>query len=323
MANKHINYDGLLYFWQKIKAKLAGKVDVVEGKGLSTNDYTTPEKTKLAGIEEGATNTVVENVLTSDSTTNALSAAQGKALKQQIDAINTGMEDLGAGDMLKSVYDTNNNGQVDKADDSDSLGGVASVNYALKTDIPTVTNDLTDALKNNYDAAYTHSQQAHAPAGAQANVIEGVQVNGEDIALTSKKANITVPTKVSDLANDSGFLTEHQDISGKADVATSLAGYGITDAYTKTEVDSKLSSVYKFKGSVETYSALPTDSQTVGDVYNVKQANKTNGIKAGDNVAWDGTAWDVLAGTVDLTDYVLSSDIEFITNEEIDTIMAS
>lgn len=53
------------------------------------------------------------------------------------------------------------------------------------------TNDLTDALKANYDAAYTHSQAAHAPADAQANVLEGVQVNGTDLTITSKKVNLT------------------------------------------------------------------------------------------------------------------------------------
>lgn len=45
-----LDYDGLLYFWQKIKALLAGKVDKIDGKGLSTNDYTTAEKNKLAGL---------------------------------------------------------------------------------------------------------------------------------------------------------------------------------------------------------------------------------------------------------------------------------
>ena len=39
-------------------------------------------------------------------------------------------------------------------------------------------NDLTAALKGNYDAAYTHSQAAHAPADAEKNIIVGVQVNG-------------------------------------------------------------------------------------------------------------------------------------------------
>lgn len=99
------------------------------------------------------------------------------------------------------------------------------------------TNDLTDELKTNYDAAYEHSQAAHAPVDAQANVIEVVKVNGEALAITDKTVDVTVPTKVSDLEQDIAYLTEHQDISGKADRATTLEGYGITDAYTKTEVD--------------------------------------------------------------------------------------
>lgn len=45
----------------------ANKVDKVAGKGLSTNDYTTAEKTKLAGIAEGANKTVVDNALSSSS----------------------------------------------------------------------------------------------------------------------------------------------------------------------------------------------------------------------------------------------------------------
>jgi hypothetical protein len=45
---------GLIYFWSQIRTKLNNKVDKVSGKGLSTNDYTTTEKDKLAGIESGA-----------------------------------------------------------------------------------------------------------------------------------------------------------------------------------------------------------------------------------------------------------------------------
>lgn len=72
------------------------KVDKVSGKGLSTNDYTTQEKTKLAGIAAEANKTTVENVLTSASTTNALSAAQGKALKDALDALTARVEALEA-----------------------------------------------------------------------------------------------------------------------------------------------------------------------------------------------------------------------------------
>lgn len=72
------------------------KVDKVNGKGLSTNDYTTAEKTKLANIAAGATKTIVNNTLTSASTTDALSAAQGKVLKDLVDskASNTDLTQL-------------------------------------------------------------------------------------------------------------------------------------------------------------------------------------------------------------------------------------
>ena len=51
-----------------INTALGNKVDKVSGKGLSTNDYTTAEKTKLSGIAEGANKTVVDDYLTTVST---------------------------------------------------------------------------------------------------------------------------------------------------------------------------------------------------------------------------------------------------------------
>lgn len=53
--------------FEELKNKLAGKVDAVTGKALSTNDYTTAEKNKLAGIAEGANKTVVDSALSSTS----------------------------------------------------------------------------------------------------------------------------------------------------------------------------------------------------------------------------------------------------------------
>ena len=78
--------------------------------------------------------------------------------------------------------------------------------------------------------------------------------------------------------------------------------------YTKTQVDNKVSTVYKYKGSVSNYSDLPSSGQQVGDTYNIANADSTHGIKAGDNVAWNGTAWDPLAGTVDLSGYQTKID---------------
>lgn len=64
-----------------------------------------------------------------------------------------------------------------------------------------------------------------------------------------------------------------------------------------------LTTVYQYKGSVATYADLPTTGQKVGDVWNVETADPNHGIKAGDNVAWDGTQWDILSGNHDLSGY--------------------
>lgn len=111
--------------------------------------------------------------------------------------------------------------------------------------------------------------------------------------------------------------------TGKADKGTTLAAYGIEDAYTKTDADqmvtqkinTALGSVLSYKGTVENYAALPTEDQKIGDVYNVKTADPDHQIVAGDNVAWDGTKWDVLAGTVDLSAYAKISAMTSAIND--------
>lgn len=59
---KWLDENGLSHFWSKLKTLLNGKVDKVDGKGLSSNDYTANEKTKLAGIATQAQVNVIEAV---------------------------------------------------------------------------------------------------------------------------------------------------------------------------------------------------------------------------------------------------------------------
>lgn len=63
------------------------KVDKVSGKALSTNDYTTDEKNKLAGIAAQANKTNIVNNLTTSAAGSALDAQQGKVLKDDLDAL--------------------------------------------------------------------------------------------------------------------------------------------------------------------------------------------------------------------------------------------
>ena len=69
---------------------------------------------------------------------------------------------------------------------------------------------------------------------------------------------------------------------------------------------SEISTIYRYKGTVATYDQLPVASQVVGDAYNIATDDKSHGIKAGDNVVWQGEYWDNLSGYVDLSPYLTS-----------------
>jgi hypothetical protein len=73
-------------------------------------------------------------------------------------------------------------------------------------------------------------------------------------------------------------------------------------SYTDQQINAKLSSALKYKGSKDTYADLPKTGNQVGDVWNVVAAY--GNAHAGTNWAWNGTIWDPLGGTIDLTNYV-------------------
>lgn len=126
--------------------------------------------------------------------------------------------------------------------------------------------------------------------------------------ITSINGEIT--TIKGDITSIEGDITELQGSLGDAegDIATVKNALDVHKAdynnpHKVTAAQLGLATVYKYKGSVETYADLPTSVQQVGDVYNVKQADPDHNIEAGDNVAWDGTTWDILAGDTDLSGY--------------------
>lgn len=160
------------------------------------------------------------------------------------------------------------------------------------------TNDYTSAEKQKLSGI---------ASGAQVNVIEIVKVNGTALSATSKAVNVTIPTKTSQLTNDNSYVTS-------SSLSSTLSGYAMK---------SDISSMYKYKGSVDSYANLPTSGQTVGDSYNVKSADSSHGIKKNDNVVWTGTEWDVLSGTVDLSGYMDKTSYTIATSTDIDAIFSS
>lgn len=294
---KFLDDNGLLYFWQKIVSKFVAKED---GKGLSSNDYTTTEKSKLAGIASGANKYTLPNATAST----------------------LGGVKIGTNVNVSS-------GTISVADGSTSAKGVVQL-----TDGTTSTSTTTAATPNSVKTVADKLSDHEDDEIAHVTVIDRTYWTAKQDFLTFD----TTPTASSTNPVTSGGVKTALD--GKAAKATTLSGYGITDAYTKTAVDSlitnlntAISKVYTPCGSSET---VPTTLSTldVGSVYNITAAFTTTSsfvegagktFPAGTNIVVvdvSGTKkWDVLAGMVDLSGYVPTSAT--ITNAEIDTIVAS
>lgn len=255
---KYLDENGLAYLWQSIKSKLSGKVDVVSGKSLSTNDYSAAEKAAVAsniaarhthansavlGAIDAAKTASWDGKLDKSGGTLTGSLMLAGAPSVDMQAVNKKYVDdtlagKGNGDMLKSVYDTNGNGTVDNAE---KVGGLT-----VLTAVPA-------------GAKFTDTTYAVATASAAG-------------------------------------------LFGNTDFAK-LAAFGPAANYA---LKSEIASMYKYKGSKATLSALPTTGNLAGDVYNTEDT--------GMNHAWTGTAWDALGS---------SFTIASLANAEIDTILAS
>lgn len=127
-------------------------------------------------------------------------------------------------------------------------------------------------------------------------------VSALNSSLSSHTSNTSNPHSVTKAQVGLGNVDNTSDANKPISTATQNAldlKADKSDTYTKSEVDAKVSSVYRFMGSVATVDALPADA-TVGDTYNVEAD--------GSNYAWDGTDWDKLSETVDLTPYLTKED---------------
>lgn len=96
-------------------------------------------------------------------------------------------------------------------------------------------------------------------------------------------------------------------IQGQMDLSLYAKSADIDRTYAKK---ADITTVYKYRGSVNTYADLPVNGNAVGDVYNVVTADASHGIKAGDNVVWNGNTWDNLSGVVDLSAYIKAADAD-------------
>ena len=111
---------------------------------------------------------------------------------------------------------------------------------------------------------------------------------GKDAELSKAAIEAVLVGEVTTQTHDTRYYTKDQTDANIKVVADDLAN----NYYNKSQVDSKFTSVYIFKGSVDSVEDLPTEGNVIGDVWNVRK-NDTN-------YAWTSEGWDALGGTAEL-----------------------
>lgn len=191
---------------------------------------------------------------------------------------------------------------------SDLLSFNISTSTGVNLNVGTAGTQGRLTLYSDVVSANGYTELVSGAGGSSARVITFPDATGT-VALTSDIPSVSSWALA---ANKPSYafseLTSHP---------TSLGGYGITDAYTKTEVDGMVSGVLHYKGTKATVSALPNSGNTTGDVWHI--------TADGSEYAWDGTTWQELGTATDLSGYVpitrtingkaLSSDISLTASD--------
>ena len=173
----------------QISAALVDYVKKVEGKGLSTNDFTNELKTKLEGI----------------------TPYDPSELEAEISKLETALNTLVGGNTSDAIESFNEIiAFLTNVSDKETLGGIiAGINARIaevEAKIPTKVSEL----ENDKNYLTEHQSLSHL---ATKNELNTKQDKIEDLDAIREGASRVIPTKTSELTNDSGFLTEHQDVS--------------------------------------------------------------------------------------------------------------
>lgn len=184
-TKKYLDDNGLTYYHSKVKTLLAGKQDAESGKGLSTNDYTTAEKNKLAGIASGAEVNVQSDWDVTDSTSDAF-------IKNK-PTIPTNNNELtnGAGYQTATEVQTAIN---------DALEDITGIDFQVVTSLPATGEKGIIYLMSNggsspniYDEyIWLSSSSSYEKIGTTDIDLSGYQLSSELVAVTNAEIDTIV-----------------------------------------------------------------------------------------------------------------------------------
>lgn len=356
MASKnYVDKTGLLYIITKIKALLAGKVDKVSGKQLSTNDYTTAEKTKLSGIAEGAnkythpTSAGNKHIPSGGASGQILlwsadgTAKWGEDKDTTYDVFDPATADAAGTIGLVPAPAAGAQGKYLRADGSwqappnTTYGAFkgSTASEAGGTGLVPAPAAGTQAKYLRADGTWqSPPNTTYSPATTAANglmssvdktkldgIAEGANKTTVDAALSSTSTN-PVQNKAVNTALAAKAPLASPNFTGSPKAPTAAAGTNSTQiattAFVVSAVSEAVADITSF--GFEVVSALPA-AGAKGVIYLMSNGGSGNNVY--DEYIWVNSKFEKIGTTaVDLSGYMLTADLVAITTSEIDAMFA-
>ena len=307
MAKKYLDKTGLALVWEKIKNDLSGKVDKVDGKGLSSNDYTSTEKTKLANVASGAQVNVLEGIQKNGDTVQIVNKIANISVPTKTSDITNDSGFITTSDIPEGAAASTTTPAMDGTAATGSELAFARGDHvhptdtsrAAASDVTALTTRVGDLETAVGTGGSVDSKISSAIAGLDSSIASTSNQAIASVTLTDGKitgsTKITIPTNNNQLTNGAGYQTA-SDVS--AAIATAVAG------------------ITSFE--YEVVQSLPAEGEA-GVIYLVAHSHGTG--DSYDEYIWVSNAFEKIGNTdIDLSGYVLSTDLVAITSTEINTI---
>lgn len=229
---------------------ISGKVDAVDGKGLSTNDYTTAEKTKLDNIEPEANKTIVDSAL-SDTSTNPV---QNKVVKSAVDALSELVGDSAVSTQISDAVATtlSNANEYTDTKIANLINGAPATMDTLKeiSDILNDNADVVEALETavgskasaaDLTAHTTNKSNPHGVTKAQIGLGNVENKSSATIRGEITKENVTTALGYTPPTTNTTYAKATSSADGLMSAVDKSKLDGISTGATKVVVDSALS----------------------------------------------------------------------------------
>lgn len=308
-----LNDTGLTHLWSIIKSALGNKVDKVSGKGLSTNDYTTAEKNKLAGIAAGANVnqnafsnvTVGSTTVAADSTTDTLTLVAGSNVSITPDATNDKIT-ISATVPTKVSQLTNDSGY--KTTDNNTT-------YSISKSGSTITLTGSDGSTSTVSDANTTYGAATTSAAGLMSVDDKKKLNGVASGAEVNQnafSNVVVgnTTVAADSKTDTLTLVAGANVTLTPDATNDKITIASKDTvYTHPSYSAKSAGLYKVTvdgtGHVSAATAVTKSDITALGIpaqdttYNTATTSANGLMSSGDKSKLDGIATGATKVVVD------------------------